>query len=63
MRQYEVYLVSSRVLGSSGRSGNYSKVGGMRGPFGVGIGNHKTDNRLVFVFYRYEQVPALVIDV
>ena len=30
--------------------------GGMQGPFGVGICNHKTDNRLVFVFYRYEQV-------
>ena len=35
----------------------------MRGPFGVGIGSHKTDNHLVFVFCRYEQVPALIIDV
>ena len=58
-----VYLVSSRVWEVLDAPETIPRWGGMRGPFGVGIGNHKTDNRLVFVFCRHEQVPALIIDV
>ena len=53
-----VYLVSSRVWEVLDALETIPRWGGMQGPFGVGICSRKTDNHLVFLFCRYEQVPV-----